>query len=131
MLAVRIRDVAGFVTGHPAARELKVLLSPSLHPLHNVSVGVMTLPPGNSSGLHHHALTEEMWYIISGHGQVRIGDEVQRVEPEMIVLGPPGIPHGFVNDGDEPLRALWIISPAGDEKPILDGLAAQQSGKGT
>ena len=130
MYAIRIGDVAGYTAPPPYARELKVLLSPTLHDLRNVAVGVMTLPAGGSGGTHKHHETEEIWYIISGCGQVRVGEEVRTVEPGMVIMGPPGIPHGFVNNGSEPLQALWIISPAGDEQPILDGLATQRKAQG-
>lgn len=129
MYAIRVSDAAEWVTDGPSTRALKVLLSPAEQPVSRLAIGVMTLLPGNSSGLHQHAVTEEAWYIISGCGQVRIGDEVEAVEPGMVVLGPPGISHGFVNNGTQPLQALWIISPPGDEQPILDGLAAQQGSR--
>jgi len=122
---VRIADVKGWMTDPPYDRELKVLLSPQLHSVRNMAIGLMSLAPGKTSGLHSHETAEEVWYIISGRGKARIGDETYEVGPDMVVFGPPGIPHGYVNDGTEMLRALFILSPAGDERRIVEALGNQ------
>ncbi len=127
---VRIADVEGWMTDPPYDRELKVLLSPQLHAIRSVAIGLMSLAPGKTSGLHSHETAEEVWYIISGRGKARIGDDTYEVEPDMVVFGPPGIPHGYVNDGTETLRALFILSPAGDERRILEALARQHAAAG-
>ena len=128
METAKIAEVEVYVTP-PPRRKLCSLLSPQTHSLHNMAAGVMTLTAGSNNGLHSHQQAEEIWYIIAGRGKVRVGDETADLEPGMVVYGPPQTPHGFVNDGDEDLTALFVISPAGDEKPILDGLARQRAAK--
>lgn len=124
---VRIADVEGAMTDPPYDRELKVLLSPRLGSTQNSAVGLMTLGPGKSSGLHQHEVAEEVWYIVSGRGKVRIGEDVEDVEPHMVVFGPPRIPHGFINEGAQPLVAVFTISPAGDEAMALQKLAEKMA----
>ena len=126
MEIVKIAEAEVYLTPPPNQRKLRSLLSPQTHSLHNMATGVMTLAAGTNNGLHSHQQAEEIWYIIAGRGKVRIGDETASVEAGMVIYGPPLAPHGFINDGDEDLTALFVISPAGDEQPILDGLARQR-----
>jgi oxalate decarboxylase/phosphoglucose isomerase-like protein (cupin superfamily) len=36
--------------------------------------------------------------------------------PDMVVVAPAGMEHQIINDGDEPLKALFLFSPAGPEE---------------
>ncbi len=129
METAKIAEVEVYVTPPPHQRRISSLFSPQTHSLQNMAAGVMTLAAGSNNGLHSHEQAEEIWYIISGRGKVRVGGEAAAVEPGMVVYGPPQTPHGFVNDGDEDLTALFVISPAGDEQPILDGLTRQRAAR--
>jgi Cupin domain len=52
----------------------------------------------------------------AGAGDVGEGEEVRVARPGDLVFKPRGVPHAFWNAGDEPARALEIISPAGFER---------------
>jgi mannose-6-phosphate isomerase-like protein (cupin superfamily) len=49
------------------------------------------------------------------------GDEQVPAPPGTFVLVPPGVSHGFRNDGDRPVRMFSIHAPAGFDRRI--GLA--------
>lgn len=62
------------------------------------------IPPGGSEGVHTHQLDDpvegsfdEFYYIVSGQGQMRIGDETVPVKPGDHVFTPIGVPHGIEN----------------------------------
>ena len=76
---------------------------------------MVILPPGFTSSPHVHAAEQEVWYVISGSGRVRIGDEEAELRPDTIVVAPPGVEHQLINDGTEDLKAIWLFTPAGPE----------------
>ncbi|MCX5916850.1 MAG: cupin domain-containing protein [Deltaproteobacteria bacterium] len=122
MIIARPSEAKGYLTPPPHPRELKVLLSPSLQEdVEGLAIGMTILPPGESSSFHSHGREHETWIIVSGEGEVRVGDESQGVEPETVIFLKPQIPHQIKNTGRIPLRMFWIYTPAGGEKSILDG----------
>ena len=52
----------------------------------------------------------EIFYIISGHGVMYGGSEIFQVTPGSMFYAPPRCMHGMVNDGNEPLIALYCCS---------------------
>ena len=122
MIIARSADARSYVMPAPHERELKVLLSPSLQAgLEGLAVGMTILPPGNSSSFHSHDAECETWIIVSGKGEVQVGDEHEPVGPESVVFLPKHIKHRIANTGQEPLRMFWIYTPPGGERSILDG----------
>jgi len=123
MIIARSSEAKGFLTPPPHQRELKVLISPSLQAeVEGLAVGMTILPPGESSSFHAHERECETWIIISGRGEVRVGDETQSVEPETVVFLKPHIPHQITNTGSIPLRMFWVYTPPGGEKSVLTGI---------
>ena len=82
-------------------------------------MGMVILPPGQTSSAHSHQAEQEVWYVISGQGSVRIGADQVAIRPDTVVVAPPGVSHQLVNDGDEDLKAIWIFTPAGPEADYL------------
>jgi quercetin dioxygenase-like cupin family protein len=75
-----------------------------------------TLPPhGLGAPLHRHAKEDEYSYVIEGRLGAQLGREVVEAGPGEVVAKPRGQEHTFWNAGDEPLRFLELISPAGFE----------------
>lgn len=92
-----------------------------------------TLPPrGLGAPVHRHANEDEYSYVLEGRLGAQLGDEVIEAGPGELVRKTRGQEHTFWNAGDEPLRFLEIISPAGFEgyfrelAPLL--AAGDQSG---
>jgi mannose-6-phosphate isomerase-like protein (cupin superfamily) len=122
MIIARSREAKAYLVPPPHPRELKVLLSPSLQEdVEGLAIGMTILPQGESSSFHSHERENETWIIVSGEGEVRVGDETQAVEPETVIYLKPQIPHQIRNTGRIPLRMFWIYTPPGGEKNILDG----------
>jgi mannose-6-phosphate isomerase-like protein (cupin superfamily) len=76
------------------------------------SVAFITLPPGKSSRLHYHPVTEESYHILQGQARMRVGDEEAILVPGQSVLIPPQTPHRITSIGDTDLAFLAFCVPA-------------------
>lgn len=65
------------------------------------------LPPGGVSGEHVHTRTEEIYFIVSGRGEMMIHGEPHRVGPGHLILTGLGTRHGLRNIGDDGLG--WLV----------------------
>lgn len=75
------------------------------------------LPPrALGAPLHTHRNEDEYSYVLEGRLGAQLGDDVLEAGPGELVFKPRGVPHAFWNAGDEPLRLLELISPAGFEQ---------------
>ena len=79
--------------------------------------------PGFSTGDHVHSQIEEIFYVVEGEVQIRVGDQALRARPGDFVLVPPGVAHGFGNPGNDPAKMLLVISPAGVHESYFEELA--------
>lgn len=72
---------------------------------------------------HNHHANEEMFYILQGTGELRIGDERYTLRPGDFIANPPGGPdsaHQIINTGKEEMRYLAVstmITPDTVEYP--------------
>lgn len=122
MIVTKSSQARSYMTPAPHERELKVLISPSLQEgVEGLAVGMTILPPGQSSSFHSHDVECETWIIVSGKGEVRVGDEREPVGPESVIFLPRNIKHQIINTGQETLRMFWIYTPPGGEKSVLEG----------
>jgi mannose-6-phosphate isomerase-like protein (cupin superfamily) len=76
------------------------------------SLAEASLPPGASTTPHHHARTEEIYYILEGQGLMRIGPDNQTVSVGDAIAIPPGHVHQITNIGDVILKFLCCCAPA-------------------
>jgi mannose-6-phosphate isomerase-like protein (cupin superfamily) len=75
------------------------------------SVILVHSQPGVGPKLHRHPYPE-VFVVESGRATFRLGDETVVVQGGHVVVGPPDVPHGFVNSGPGELR-LTAIHGAG------------------
>jgi quercetin dioxygenase-like cupin family protein len=68
----------------------------------------------HAPGRHIHAVDDQSWFVISGHGRFFIGNETLVVGPGDFIHGPHAIPHAFSADSED-LHVLVITTPAGLE----------------
>ena len=64
--------------------------------------------PGTAVEPHQHESVEHVYFILSGVGIVRIGNEEKEVREGDAVYLPPRVPHTMKNTGTYPLRFLAI-----------------------
>jgi mannose-6-phosphate isomerase-like protein (cupin superfamily) len=74
-----------------------------------------TLPPSGVSKAVAHRSVEELWYTVSGSGEVwgKIGrlEEILSVESGSSFVIPPGVTFQFRNSGDVPLCVIIVTMP--------------------
>ena len=89
-----------------------------------------TIPPRKLAAPRHvHEREDEYSFVLAGLMGAQIGDQVVEAGPGELVLKPRGIPHTFWNAGNEEVRLLEIISPAGFEQYFAD-VAPELAGPG-
>ena len=72
-----------------------------------VSVIVVDVPPGGGPRLHRHPY-EEVFVIQNGTATFTAGDETIEAHGGQVVIVPGGVPHKFVNTGEDRLRQVDI-----------------------
>jgi uncharacterized cupin superfamily protein len=85
---------------------------------------ITAVAPGRRAfPLHNHHANEEMFYILQGTGELRIGDERYSLRAGDFIAHPPGGPetaHQILNTGTEEMRYLAVstmITPETVEYP--------------
>jgi len=109
VIVVNLNDGLPFITKDGS--RIRSILDASNSPVRNQSLAEATLPPGTSTTKHRHLKSEEIYYILSGHGLMTVGGETQEVMPHDAVLTPPGTPHELANTGGDPLVFLCCCAP--------------------
>jgi len=75
------------------------------------SLAEARLAPGRATTPHHHAVTEEIYYILEGRADMTIGDETRAVGPGDAIAIPPGERHTIRNTGADELVFLCTCAP--------------------
>lgn len=73
---------------------------------------ITAVPPGKCAfPLHNHRVNEEMFFVLEGSGEVRIGAETHPIRAGDFIAAPPGGPetaHQIVNSGAVELKYLAV-----------------------
>lgn len=92
------------------------------------SIAHFELAPGRTSLAVAHRTVEEIWYVLSGRGEMwrsaAGGEEVVTLEAGLCLTIPLGTRFQFRSFGPEPLRAVAITMPpwpGDDEAYVVDG----------
>lgn len=79
---------------------------------------ITSVPPGKRAfPFHNHRINEEMFLILNGAGEIRIGDEVFPIRENDVIACPPGdekTAHQIINTGEVDLKYFAVstkISP--------------------
>lgn len=76
----------------------------------SMSMGLYVLPAGGVDPQQPHT-EDEAYYIVSGRGQIKVGDEDRPVGPGSIVFVAKNVPHKF-HSIEEELKILVFFAPA-------------------
>jgi quercetin dioxygenase-like cupin family protein len=63
--------------------------------------------------VHIHPHQDEWFYVMEGEVLFQVGSERKRLGAGESVLGPRGVPHGFVGVGEKPAHMIIAFTPAG------------------
>lgn len=82
-----------------------------LHHTAAQSLAEATLAPGQATIRHHRLVSEEIYFVLDGTGEMELDGEWRHAVAGDAILIPPGARHTLANDGDTPLRILCCCSP--------------------
>lgn len=110
MLIRNLNDCEEFLAGDGTL--LRELLHPDKQPLDlRYSLAHAIVAVGQTSTLHALA-TSEVYYILSGQGEMHIDDEVRSVTVGDAIYIPPTAKQFIRNSGSTPLVFICIVDPA-------------------
>ncbi len=124
-LELQPRPPAFAATGTAAERyDARMAFIAPLLGARKLGYNLTAVPPGKRAfPFHNHHVNEEMFFVLEGTGEVRIGTAVHPLRPGDIVACPPGgrdTAHQIVNTGDVELKYLAVstkLSPEIAEYP--------------
>ena len=110
MLIQKLNNCQEFIAGDETI--LRELLHPDKQAIDlRYSLAHAILPVGATS-IAHSLTTSEVYYILSGVGEMSIDDEIRHIEPGDAVYIPPNAKQFLRNSGDEPIIFICIVDPA-------------------
>ncbi len=99
---------------------IRELMHPNQHGNRQQSLAEARVAPGLLTALHKHPVSEELYYIMSGQGQMTLNQEIFAVVKGDVICIAPNSAHQILNTGQEDLIFLCCCSPAySDQDTIL------------
>lgn len=80
--------------------------------------GIIEIIPGRALEQHTHSDEDDAFYIIEGELTFTLDSGDVPAPQGTFVLIPPGVRHGFRNDGATPVRMFNIHAPAGFDRRV-------------
>ncbi|MFW6062116.1 MAG: cupin domain-containing protein [Planctomycetota bacterium] len=113
MIIADLQDIEGRT--YPARRRTQNLVG-GASPIEasNFSMGYVILEPKGGQVPWHNQEQEEVYFIVSGQGEMCLGEEKHQMATGQAVYIPSGTFHQLTNLGDEPLHMIYVYGPAGD-----------------
>jgi len=101
---------------------IRELMHPAQHGNRQQSLAEAIVKPGQTTILHRHRRSEELYHITQGQGLMTLGNEQFVVQASDTVCIPPGTAHCVLNTGDIDLHILCCCSPpySHDDTELLD-----------
>ncbi len=100
---------------YPARRRTQNVVGGAA-PIHTTefSMGFVTLEPNGGQVPWHNQEQVEVYFVVSGVGEMCLGEEVCELHAGQAVHIPSGVFHQLSNKGDAPLTFIYVYGPAGD-----------------
>ena len=116
---VHPKDTTTYI--EPASKsELRVVIDQHLGGTKDVTVADLVIPPGVDVPDHIHKSTE-IFYIISGELEQTSEGKVQKLTAGMACLVPANTTTHHKVTSKEPVHALVIWAPGGEEQRVVEG----------
>lgn len=89
-------------------RDTYFLIDPEDSPSKNLKMGHTTIyPTGRTTG-HMHDDMEEVYFVVSGEGLMKIGEDEFPIKAGDALYVPPGEHHTTYQKGNIPLTFVWV-----------------------
>jgi mannose-6-phosphate isomerase-like protein (cupin superfamily) len=99
--------------------EIRELLAHRNSLIRRQSLAEARLAPGAATTPHRHIQTEEIYYILAGHGSMRVNTVTAAVGPGDAIAIPPGASHQITNLGPVTLRFLCCCAPPYEDQDTV------------
>ncbi len=90
-----------------AVRDLKLIYPETGFDALSLCLGVVEIDPGHHTPLHRHRC-EEVYYVVSGAGELESRGRRHPIGPGSAVLNRPGVLHRVFNTGSEVLKLVAV-----------------------
>jgi quercetin dioxygenase-like cupin family protein len=100
----------------PASGHADPALVPARTRFEGLSMGFQSIAPGGRIREHSHGEQVELQICFRGHGHVVVDGVRHPLVPGTACFLGYDVRHEIVNDADEPLVMLWVITPPGLER---------------
>jgi mannose-6-phosphate isomerase-like protein (cupin superfamily) len=77
----------------------------------DLSVIEECVPAGASEVCHYHQKAQQFFFILGGQATMEVDGQLLNLSTGQGLRIPPGTPHRFCNESDEPVRFLVISQP--------------------
>ncbi|NNM81847.1 MAG: cupin domain-containing protein [Burkholderiales bacterium] len=90
---------------------IRELMHPQVQGNRNQSLAEAIVARGAQTALHLHPVSEELYHVTQGTGEMTLGEAVFPVSSGDTICIAPGMPHRIRNTGEIELRILCACSP--------------------
>ncbi len=111
MKIIKEHEVEGDRFAPPHSRVVKHLAAPWTLGTSKLWTGLSIVDPGYTSNPHSHDDIEEVFYVVSGSGRIKIGEEEADITPGCCIFAPAKTVHQLINTGQEILKVYSTTSP--------------------
>lgn len=109
-MRTRYDEISSYTTKDGST--IRELMHPAQNENTNQSLAEATVPVNTTTELHLHKHAEEIYFILSGSGEMTLGNDVFDVQPGDTICISPDTPHQIRNISTTELKFLCACSPA-------------------
>ncbi len=109
MIVKQLAEQSPFTTADGST--IRSILDRTNAPVDHQSLAEASLAPGASTDRHYHRLSEEIYFILEGEGEMELDTQTRRVGPGDAILIPPGAWHQIRCASEVRLTFLCCCSP--------------------
>ena len=111
-----VKDIQAQVVKNGDKATIQVLIDSQEGP--NFAMRRFVMEPGGGMPNHTNTVEHEQ-YVLKGQANIGIGEEIYEVEAGDVVFIPMGVPHWYLNTGEENFEFLCVIPNQYDEIMII------------
>lgn len=105
--------------GHFGGALSKALVRPETCGSRRIDFRISCYQPMAHVAEHVHQVQEQVYHVLEGEGALTLDDRKLILRKNEFVFVPPGVRHGFTNEGVGPLIFLVVTTPVEDEEVPL------------
>jgi mannose-6-phosphate isomerase-like protein (cupin superfamily) len=107
---INLGDCPQFITKDRS--KIREIMAPRNSSIERQSLAEAVVQVGCATDEHYHSKSEEIYYILSGIGEIRVDGETAPVKPGDAIALPPECAHKIWNRGDCELVFLCLCVPS-------------------